>query len=370
MKNGKYNSSKRVDFFAWRPISNATARCRGALYQKPLEGKGWCLRFLPPARDCIYQKLNTFKGPLKYPGKILLLLIVLFVRLVQVFSAKNADVVIIQRELFSVGPPFLERILKIVNPRIVYDFDDVLNARPPYGGMSYLDSYKKDKFASITSLANHLLPSTEYLASKCSGSSLPITVLPTPVDIDKFNSVTRVRTDAVHAVGWVGTGGNQCYLEAVVPALRKIQAQYDCPFVVVSEYDFCVQELNVINFRWTLTEEASIMQKFHIGIMPLDDSDYARGKAGYKILQYWAAGLPVVASPVGFNAVLVEHGRDGFLAETEEEWVRYLTLLLQSPSLRAELGTAGHRKVKDNFSPDALVATLARGLDAVALRRA
>jgi glycosyltransferase involved in cell wall biosynthesis len=369
MKGKDQKPAKRVDFFAWRPISNATSRCRGELYIKDLAKHGWHLRFLPPAPDKVFYVLNDVKGPFRVLVKLVCLIFVFVARLIQIISARNADVVVIQRELFPVGPPFFETILWCINPKIIYDFDDVIDINPPYIKKCFCSFYKKSKFRKIIALSRHLLPSTQNLAARCSGYGVPITVIPTPVDIEKFEGVEQVQDHFSPAIGWVGTGGNQYYLQALVPVLRTVQERYRCAIVVVSEYGFVADGIDVTNFRWSLPEEASIMARFQIGIMPLENTEYSQGKAGYKILQYWAAGLPVIASPVGFNTTLIEHGKDGFLAETEEEWVYFLSLLLEDPALRIKLGNAGRRKVKEKFSPMVLAGSFLEALGGVASGR-
>lgn len=342
-------AGRRVDFLAWRDADNASARCRGQAYTPYLAELGWRLRFQPPAPRFLARLLNPRRGPLRVPAKLLYMLIALVVRLTQVLSAQGADAVVVQRELLNLGPPFLERLLAQVNPRLIYDLDDALDLAPPHLRRLGAGLRDMDKPGRIAALSCRVVASTTILAERMADSGTPIIVIPTPVDLRCFPAPESEATGPLR-LGWFGTGGNLSQLTEVAPALRRVQAETDCELWVVSEWDFGFPGLRVENRRWRLAEEVPLLLSCHVGLMPLADNAYTRAKAGFKILQHWAAARPVVASPVGFNRELVADGEDGLLATGEEEWVAALLRLAGDADLRRRLGLSGRAKVERHFS--------------------
>ncbi|MBU1699491.1 MAG: glycosyltransferase family 4 protein [Candidatus Eisenbacteria bacterium] len=339
----------KIDFLAWRPISNASARCRGAAYKQAFGEMGYELNFRPPAPDGIYRFLNSRRGLMRIPAKILYFVIVLIMRKIQILRASRADAVVVQRELFTFGPPFLERILAYLQPNLIYDIDDAVDMTPPHirsSGRRFHDQRKPEK---ILSLCRHLVASTHFLAERFQRERIPTTIIPTPVDTELFQpSGPSARGNP--ALGWIGTGGNLYYLKQISDALVSVQREYGCEVVVVSEWDFQAPGLEVRNLRWRMEDEVELMSRFDIGLMPLVDNPYTRAKAGYKILQYWATGKAVIASPVGFNRILVHHDINGLLANTMDEWTFQLGRLIRDRDLRARLSAAGRQRVEDEYS--------------------
>lgn len=340
---------RRLDFLAWRDASNASARCRGEAYREPLAALGWRLRFRPPAPSGLAHLLNPRRGPLRVPAKLLYVFVVAIVRLLQIAGARRAAVVVVQRELLSLGPPWLERLLASVHPCLVYDVDDALDLTPPHlrplGG-SLRDSGKLQRIAGWS---RGVVASTEILAARLGELPVPVRVIPTPVDLARF-PLPGPAPEAPLRLGWFGTGGNLQQLATIAPALRRVQAETGCELLVVSEWDFRSPGLGVINRRWALAAEVDLLLSCHVGLMPLADNPYTQAKAGYKILQHWAAARPVVASPVGFNARLVTPGENGLLATSEDEWVAALLRLAGDAALRARLGLAGRARVERDYS--------------------
>lgn len=353
---------RRIDFLAWRDASNASARCRGEAYAAPLAALGWQLRFRAPASSGLARWLNPRGGPLRVPAKLAYLLVALVRRFVQIAGARGADAVVVQRELLSLGPPVLERLLGRCHPCLIYDVDDALDLTPPHlrplaGGLR-----DAGKLQCIAGWSRAVVASTDILAARLGPLPVPVRVIPTPVDLGRFPAPTP-QPAAPLRLGWFGTGGNLHYLAAIAPALRRVQAETDCELLVVSEWDFASPGLRVENRRWSLETEVALLLSCHLGLMPLADTPYARAKAGYKILLHWAAARAVVASPVGFNAQLVSDGEDGLLAGSEDEWVRALLLLAADPELRERLGRAGRVKVEREFSLTVAAAHWAALLD-------
>ncbi len=342
-------SPRRIDFLAWRDASNASSRCRGLAYQVPLRAAGWQLRFRPPAPTALARVLNPRRGPLRVPAKLLYLAIVALVRIAQILAARRADAVVVQRELLSLGPPVLERWLARLNPRLIYDVDDALDLTPPQ--LRPLGGGLRDagKIRRIAAMSRGVVASTAILAARLQDVPVPVHVIPTPVDLARFPAPTPEPGGPLR-LGWFGTGGNLRHLAEILPALRRVQEQTGCELLVVSEWDFAGAGLRVLNRRWSLEEEVALLLSCHAGLMPLADNPYTQAKAGFKILQHWAAARPVVVSPVGFNAQLVAEGETGLLATSEDDWVAALLRLAGDAPLRRRMGLAGRARLEREFS--------------------
>jgi glycosyltransferase involved in cell wall biosynthesis len=177
-----------------------------------------------------------------------------------------------------------------------------------------------------------------------------VEIVPTVVDLEAYNLAPRSE-GAIPVVGWIGTPQTWAELARPIhavlqPVLKAQRATFRAVGAALTP-----QESDLLDIRpWSEATEVSAIQAMDIGVMPLPDTPWARGKCGYKLIQYMACGLPVVASPVGVNAEIVEHGVNGFLARTEADWREAIETLLKDPDLRARMGAAGRRKVEERYS--------------------
>jgi glycosyltransferase involved in cell wall biosynthesis len=175
-------------------------------------------------------------------------------------------------------------------------------------------------------------------------------VVPTCLDVERYAAVARERHDAC-VIGWVGSAKSRYFVGPIEGALRAMTRQ-GCRVVVVAGDDPQLPPETGVEFvRWELALEPKVFGRLDIGVAPLPDNERSRMKAGFKVLQYMAAGLPVVTSPVGANRELVRHGWNGFHATTVEEWIEYLDRLARDVNLRVVLGRNGQETVRERFSP-------------------
>ncbi|MBD3237735.1 MAG: glycosyltransferase [Candidatus Eisenbacteria bacterium] len=363
--DGRAPRARRIDFFAWRPQSNATARCRGAAYAPLLRERGITLRFLPPAPDRLYRALSERRGAVRLFTKPLYYLIVLAVRIGQLLRSGGADAVIVQRELYPFGPPLLEGLLARRRVPLLYDFDDALDQPPPHlRGFAYR-FHDWSKFEKIARRARWLLAASPRLAARGRRTGTPTLLLPTPVDTERIHPSAAPPRRRPPVWGWIGSGGNLTYLEQVTPQLRALQQRRGGVLRVISDRPFRAAGLRVENVRWCLAREAEALWGCDVGLMPLTENEYARAKGGHKILVYWAAGLPVIASPVGVNAEMISHGEDGLLADGPAAWREALERLAGDAALRRRMGARGRRKVVARYSQRACARTLADLIDRV-----
>jgi glycosyltransferase involved in cell wall biosynthesis len=208
--------------------------------------------------------------------------------------------------------------------------------------------------------ADAIVVSTEDLAEMLP-RGLPVpTILPTVPDPDAFQVVNHPEGASV-IVGWAGTVGGLGYLDPLASVFKRLAEERVARLVVVSSRPWPgPSEFR----RWRLEEETTLFGNFSIGIMPLPDTEYTRAKAGFKLLQYMAAGIPVVSSPIGVNRELIENSQAGLLATTPDEWEDALRALAGDHKLRAELGGRGRAFVERYADLDGQARTLARLLGA------
>jgi glycosyltransferase involved in cell wall biosynthesis len=216
--------------------------------------------------------------------------------------------------------------------------------------------------------ASLVVAGNQYLADFARAAGAPfVTVLPTVIDLDRYPDslvLSSKKSSFPPCVGWVGQRSTAFFLSPYRDIFTKITEAGLGRFSAVG-IDTKALGLPMDSVEWSEKTEVSSISNFDVGIMPLVDEPFARGKCGYKLIQYMACGLPVVASPVGVNCQIVEHGVNGFLVETQTEWESALRTLLLNPDLRKKMGQAGRRKVEDQFSLQVTAPRLAALLKSV-----
>ncbi|MBI5682890.1 MAG: glycosyltransferase family 4 protein [Deltaproteobacteria bacterium] len=263
-------------------------------------------------------------------------------------KTRKYDTVIIQKKTSFKGIELT--LMRHLNPNIIFDFDDAvmfheLEHDRPLTGKDIIKFLRTIKYCRAVVAGNRFL--AEFATPNCPN----VFVLPTPIDTKKYSLKDYSGEKDKVVIGWIGVSGNLKYLKALEPALREICKRH--PHVVlkiISNEALQMDGVNVECKKWQIEDEIGDLKSLDIGIMPLDDSLWARGKCGYKILQYMGAGVPVVASPVGINAEFIRHGENGFLATNIEEWERCLEQIIENPELRIQMGLKGRATVEEKYS--------------------
>ncbi len=287
--------------------------------------------------------------------RLMLYPVLLGIRLWQVlFLAPRYDAVWICREMAPLGPPLLERLLVWRSKRVILDVDDALHIADKESSR-LLPRLLRDqgKFARMAATYTSVVCGNEYLAEFYRQHSANVEVIPTVVDARRYLQLPTVHAERIR-IGWIGTPLNRHHLESLYPALSALSRDRDFELVVVGVNEPLSWKLpNIRYIKWNLEDEFEYFAHFDIGIMPLKDSPFARGKCAFKLVQYMAAGLPVVASPVGANCEVVDHGRNGYLANSQDEWQSMLRTLIDQPALRRRMGWEGRTRVCEQYSLDA-----------------
>jgi glycosyltransferase involved in cell wall biosynthesis len=261
------------------------------------------------------------------------------------------DLVFLQREMLSTYVTW-EPLTK--KPRVL-DVDDAIWV------------HRRGHFAArLAALSDHIICGNSFLAQEFSRWNPSVTILPTPVDTQTFYPQTGPRDGERPIIGWMGLPSSLRYVYQIEQALARVLGRYPeavLRIVCGSRPDFrMIPQERVHWIPWTRENEARTIQEMTIGIMPLDDTVFSRGKCSYKMLLYMASGLPVVVSPVGMNAEVLKKGMVGFGPGSEPDWVDNLSQLLSSPKLREQMGKVGRETVVREFSVEALAPRLARVL--------
>ena len=236
------------------------------------------------------------------------------------------------------------------NPRIIFDYDDAVMFREQkYGRPIRVREF--EKYVRTLEHCSAVVAGNAFLARFAEACGKRTVVLPTPVDISKY-AVQEPAAGGL-TIGWVGLSDGFVYLRHIQPALQQLTKYFPgLKLRVVSDKPLELDGVPVENEQWQLEREQINLSSFTIGIMPLTDTLWTRGKCGYKILQYMAAGIPSVASAVGANRDIVAHGENGFLARTSEDWVRCISTLAEDEVLRRKFALKGRELIEKKYSLD------------------
>jgi glycosyltransferase involved in cell wall biosynthesis len=271
-------------------------------------------------------------------------------RYLEALRASRFDLVYVFREDALLGPALPARLLVARGVPFVYDFDDAVWIRyrsPANPGFSRLRWPSKTatycRHARLVLAGN---PQLRQYAERVGGRA---TVVPTTIDTVRYGVPDRP-ANRVPIIGWTGSYSTEPYLETIRPALEDLAKRHRYKLVVVGGGAFRLEGVPVEHRPWRAEREVQDLEDLDVGLMPLPDSPWERGKCGLKALQYMALGVPAVVSPVGVNSDIVVHGRTGYLAATIADWVESLSTLMSSQELRREIGLAARGVVEREYS--------------------
>jgi len=332
-----------------RPLAGPDTRYRIAQYVRPLAEQGIHIEVHPLFSDAYYRRLGR---PGQRWTKAGGLAAAWCRRLGDIARhARRADAVWVGRELFPLGPPLLEQLLFRRNPRVILDIDDAIYL-PDDANAGFIHRRLRDfgKLGRIAGQFKAVVCGNEFLAQYFRPRTAAVHVVPTVVPMADYGGIVRSPSPRPR-IGWIGTPTNAHHLELVRQPLEALARSREFSFTVVGVSQPLEWRLpHLTHLPWTLAEELKYFEGFDIGIMPLHDFPFARGKCAFKLIQYMAAGIPVVASPVGSNLDVVYDGENGFLADSPQAWTEALARLLDHADLRRTMGEAGRRTVRERFS--------------------
>ncbi|MHC1743010.1 MAG: glycosyltransferase [Syntrophobacteraceae bacterium] len=291
-------------------------------------------------------------------------------RIAMIAEMRRYDLVVVQKKLLR---PFQMFLMKRFNPMILFDLDDAVMFHEIERGEVVTGKFFR-RFVTMAAGCKGVIAGNGYLAELARAARVRpgieddgVLVLPTPVNTSMLLARPMGNRSERVVIGWVGTRGNLRHLRRIAGALRTVRERHDGTIdVLVKVVSDAKPELPGIRLEykpWSAADEAADLQSFDIGVMPLADDLWTRGKGGYKLLQYMAAGAAAIASPVGINREIVQHGENGLLAADEHQWTNALDRLIADASLRERLAGAARETVERHYSLESYNQRLAAFLE-------
>ncbi len=270
--------------------------------------------------------------------------------------ANKYDIIFIQREAFMLGTTFFERRIAKSRAKMIFDFDDAIWKMDVSKGNEQLKFLKNpNKTAKLIAMSDMVFAGNKYLTDYAKKYNPAVFILPTTIDTTEYKPVERMIKQKPICIGWSGSKTTIKHFESALPFLKEIKNKYGdrVIFKIIGDGSFRSKELDTVGIDWNKEEELKQLQTIDIGIMPLPNDEWSKGKCGLKGLQYMALAIPTIMSPVGVNSEIIQHGKNGFLAATDKKWIQIIEQLLASAELREEIGKEGRKTVIKEFSVEA-----------------
>lgn len=368
-----YNRSMHIVFFGNASNRIAAIRYRIGSFARMLEAEGHrCTVCLPMSME---EEERYFDNAWA-PRKCWILFRVVLRRLGQLRHVQGADVVYFRGPLLPYGPPVLERVIRWMNPRLIFDLDDAIWEPPAHVESAFLRLVDYGWTRKMAGLCAHAVVGNDRLRDYVVPLNANVTIIPTCIDMvlhmgktystqSENRELESPRSKTV-VLGWTGLKDNLGYLAPIESVLKALAEEHDIVLHIATGKPYALDGVDVVNDHWTLDQEIHYLHHADIGLMPLHDTPRARGKCAFKALQYMAVGTPVVLSPVGMNAEVVEDGVSGFLADSPEAWKEKLGLLIADSELRERIGRAARERVQTRYSHEVYYPVLKGVLERVA----
>lgn len=297
----------------------------------------------------------------KYKNNLIYLILVPFYYFRRVLyllkHSRDYDILFIEKELFPYAPYFIESIF-LRNSSYILDFDDAIIHN--YNGESYVDVSKnrllknrlisfffKNKIPKLIKNSKAVINGNPYLNNISKKyNHTESYIIPSSIDLRKYKIKKSYNTDKIN-VGWIGSPGSQVSLLEVAGIFEAIE---EVNFIFVGANKLPFSNKNIIYKEWTESSEIDSLLEFDIGIMPLKNLSFQNGKCAYKLIQYMACGIPVIASPVGVNSEIIQDGNNGFLAINNEDWIDKIRILSNNQELRKKFSIRGRKLVEEQYT--------------------
>jgi len=268
-------------------------------------------------------------------------------RLLDLYNLSSYDLVILHCELFPLMPGRLERLL--IRKPYIYDFDDAFYLKYKDPRFRAFRFFLGHKFDTVMVGASAITAGSSVLADYAAKFNTNTFFLPTVVDTNRIYPANRICSGLPFTVGWIGSPSTARYLENLVKPLSDLGKEGPVIFMVIGGTAPSIPNVEVIQIAWSEDTEVQLLNQIDVGVMPLSDDEWAAGKCAFKLIQYMACAIPVIASPVGANVDVVTADA-GFFARSADDWLKELRLLRDDPSLRQRMGKSGRERVVEQYS--------------------
>ncbi len=323
--------SQRTILYISKGLDDPSTRYRALQFSEQFKLRGWKTRHLVDKKS-FFNKFFIFQ------------------------QARQSDVVVVLRRTYS---PFFMFLLRLCSKYLVFDFDDAIFCK----SSGKESRRRKNGFARMVSRCDLVWTGNSFLAEKAKVFNEHVALLPTSVDVEKYDLLVNKPEDTFDLV-WIGSSSTKKHLLTVLPALEEAaEVVPNLRLKIVADFDLQTEKLTVVPVRWSESGEAQELASAHIGIAPLPDNLFTRGKCALKVLQYMAASLPVISSASGVNKDVIENGVSGFLAADGHEWVEAIGKLAGDRSLCQSMGQAGREFCVEHFSSSSVFKTMLASLE-------
>ncbi len=333
-----------------RPDRSPAQRFRFEQYLSFLEKHGYEYHFSYLITE---QDDKIFYTPGNLHNKLLIFFKSAMRRLRDVMQSNHYDIIFVQREAFMTGSIYFEKKFARSHAKLVFDFDDAIwnhdvsEANRKFGWLK-----DPGKTSRIISLSDLIIAGNRYLADYASRFNDKVVIIPTTIDTEEYRVLQNHTPKEKIVIGWSGSITTIRHFEMAIPFLRKLKNKFGdkLEFRVIGDGNYRNEELGISGIPWKKEDELKELSAFDIGIMPIPDDDWSKGKCGLKGLQYMALEIATVMSPVGVNSTIINDGENGFLAAGVDEWVEKLSQLITDYDLRKKFGKAARKTVEDYYS--------------------
>lgn len=309
---------------------------------------------LSPLLDEADDKLIYSPG--NYWKKFLLLISQSGKRQVDLEKIDQYDIVFIFREALMTRSIYYEKQFARSKAKLIYDFDDAIWKNDTSPANRFFSWVKNPlKINKIMGLCDVVFAGNYYLAEYALQFNKNVNVIPTTIDTEEYQCIPKKESDTI-VIGWSGSLTTIKHFELALPFLNILKKKYGnrISIKVIGDANYINEDLGIRGIAWQREVEVKELSTFDIGIMPLEDDEWSRGKCGLKGLQYMALEIPTLMSPVGVNNDIIQHGVNGFLPKNTEEWVEQISLLIESSEARKKVGRAARETVLAKYSVHSL----------------
>jgi glycosyltransferase involved in cell wall biosynthesis len=276
-------------------------------------------------------------------------------RLLKIIFIDKDKIVLIHLELFPYLPSFGEKILSLKKNLIILDLDDAIFHQYDKIKNPILSIFLKNKFNKIFKLPFlQIFSGNIYNIKEIKKINPEIKsyIFPTVVDVNYYKKKSQVRKNKDFTIVWIGSPSTSNYLKTIIKPLKVLCNNYDIKLRLIGCGYLELKDIQFESYMWNEKTEIQLISECHVGIMPLKNDDWSKGKCGFKLIQYMACSIPGVASPIGVNNEIIDNKINGFLANSDDEWINYIIKLKNDKKLYKKISEKAFEKVYNKYSFD------------------
>lgn len=338
----------RILLLSKYPRMGASSRLRSLQYLPRLEADGFNVTVSSLFDDTYLTSIYKNEG-----RSALTITRLYFKRLLTLLHCHKYDLIWIEKEVFPYLPATAERFLRLLGKPYIVDYDDAIFHNYDLSRNPLIRRFLSHKIDTVMRYSSCVIAGNAYLAERARAAGSPrVELIPTVVNHQRYTPRTGADNQRP-VIGWIGSPSTQKYLTDIREALVNVCIKQGARLMLVGATPQVVAELPGIDVEvipWSEEKEAALIRQMDVGIMPLPDGPWEKGKCGYKLIQYMACAVPVIASPVGVNVDIVSESQSGLLVHSLADWESALQQLIESAEHRAKLGIAGRQAVEQTYS--------------------